>query len=67
MATWNDEDEDEEEDEDEIDDEELRRQIVASLEYLIAEGMVVQVGDRYRLKTKKEIRKELKDIENGLI
>ena len=68
MATWNDDDDDDDdEDEDDIDQDELRDQIVASLQYLMAEGMVVQVGDRYRLKTKKEIRKELKDIEEGRV
>jgi hypothetical protein len=50
---------------DEISPEELRAQLVNSLEYLIAEGLVVEVGGNYRLKTKKEIRKELRDIEDG--
>ena len=57
---WN----NEEEDEEEIDGDELRRQITASLNYLMKEGMVVQVGDKYRLKTEEEIAQELEDIEN---
>jgi uncharacterized Fe-S cluster-containing radical SAM superfamily protein len=58
---WNNE---ENEDEDELDPDELRRQVSASLNYLIKEGMVVKIGDRYRLKTQEELRKELEDIEN---
>ena len=61
MRNWG----EDEEDEENLDEDELKRQIVASLQYLIAEGMVVQEGDRYRLKTKKEINKELKAIEKG--
>jgi hypothetical protein len=57
---WN----NEEEDEEEIDGDELRRQITASLNYLMEEGMVVQVGDKYRLKTEEEIAQELEDINN---
>ena len=60
IMAWN----NEEEDEEEIDGDELRRQITASLNYLMKEGMVVQVGDKYRLKTEEEIAQELEDIEN---
>ena len=60
IMAWN----NEEEDEEEIDGDELRRQITASLNYLMEEGMVVQVGDKYRLKTEEEIAQELEDINN---
>jgi hypothetical protein len=49
----------------ELGEDELKAQIVRSLEYLIAEGMVVEINGNYRLKTKKEIRKELRNIEDG--
>lgn len=32
------------------------------LNYLLEEGVVVKMGDKYRLKTKKEIEKELQII-----
>lgn len=32
------------------------------LDYLIAEGMVVKVGNKYRKKTKKEQQQELKKL-----
>jgi hypothetical protein len=35
-----------------------------SLQYLLDEGVIVKIGDKYRLKTKKEIKKELNDILN---
>ena len=35
-----------------------------SLQYLLDEGVIVKVGDKYRLKTKREIKKELNDILN---
>lgn len=56
-----------EEDDDEVLDiapAELVEAIKNSLAYLVAEGLVVQKGDRYRLKTEEEIEQELRDIEN---
>jgi hypothetical protein len=36
-----------------------------SLKYLIAEGMVIEKNNTYRLKTKAEINKELDDIKGS--
>jgi hypothetical protein len=38
---------------------ELEILVRKKLDYLIAEGMVVQIGNKYRLKTQKEINNEL--------
>jgi hypothetical protein len=46
-------------------DKALERSIRSGLKYLIAEGIVVQVGDRYRLKTEKEMAEEILAIEQG--
>lgn len=32
------------------------------MEYLVAEGIAVKIGNEYRLKTKKEIKQELEEI-----
>jgi len=34
------------------------------LDYLEAEGVVVKIGDKYRMKTPQEIKKEIQDIFN---
>jgi isocitrate dehydrogenase len=44
---------------------ETRRLVKNALDYLIAEGVVVKIGNKYRMKTKKEIARELKAIENA--
>jgi hypothetical protein len=44
---------------------ETREMVKTALNYLIAEGVVVKKGNKYRMKTKKEIAQELKDIENA--
>jgi len=44
---------------------ETERLVKHALDYLIAEGVVVKVGHRYRMKTEQEIQKELKRIEKG--
>jgi hypothetical protein len=36
-----------------------RKEVEKALEYLIAEGFVVKIGDEYRLKTEEELTKEL--------
>lgn len=36
-----------------------------SLQYLLDEGVIVKIGDKYRIKTKREINKELEDIINS--
>jgi hypothetical protein len=51
--------------EDEIDKKELKKQIKQALKYLIAEGLVVKVGKKYRMKTPKEQEKELKKLLKG--
>jgi hypothetical protein len=38
---------------------ELEILVRKKLDYLIAEGMVIQIGNKYRLKTQKEINNEL--------
>jgi hypothetical protein len=48
----------------ELSREELELQIKHSLDYLVAEGIVVKRGEYYRLKTEEEIEQELRDIEN---
>jgi len=45
---------------------ELKEAIQLSLKYLIEEGVVLKEGKKYRLKTKKEIKKELNDILSGV-
>lgn len=44
---------------------ETRVLVKNALNYLIAEGVVVKTGHKYRMKTKKEIAQELKAIENA--
>jgi hypothetical protein len=44
---------------------ETKKQVKKALDYLLTEGVVVKVGHRYRMKTKKEIEAELKEIENA--
>lgn len=39
--------------------EELEIVVKKKLDYLIAEGMVIQIGNKYRLKTQKELDDEL--------
>lgn len=39
--------------------EDLEIVVKKKLDYLIAEGMVVQIGNKYRLKTQKELNEEL--------
>jgi hypothetical protein len=58
-------DEDEERMISELTPEELTHLIQHSLRYLVTEGVVVQSGDRYRLKTEEEIEQELRDIEDS--
>lgn len=36
-----------------------RQEVKKALDYLIAEGFVVKVGNKYRLKTEEEISKEI--------
>lgn len=45
-------------------DKELKKAIKQTLDYMIAEGMVVKIGNEYRLKTKKELQKELHKLLN---
>lgn len=46
--------------------EDCRVEIVQKeLNYLETEGVVVKIGDKYRMKTPKEIQKELQDIFNS--
>jgi hypothetical protein len=42
--------------------EEREEMIQSHLNYLLEEGVVKKMGDKYRLKTDKEIQKELQDI-----
>ncbi len=35
------------------------------MDYLLEEGVVVKTGDKYRLKTEKEIQKEIQNIFNS--
>lgn len=45
---------------------EKRQAVVETLEYLIAEGMAVKLKDgRYRLKSEKELEKEMEALLNG--
>jgi len=44
---------------------ETKKQVKKALDYLLAEGVIVKIGHRYRMKTKKEIETELKEIENA--
>jgi len=46
-------------------DHEVEAAVKQSLQYLLDEGVIVKVKDKYRLKTKKEINKELEDILNS--
>lgn len=38
------------------------KEIKKTLNYLISEGFVKQVGDKFRLKTDNELKKEIKTI-----
>jgi hypothetical protein len=40
-------------------DHEVEAAVKQSLQYLLDEGVIVKVKDKYRLKTKKEINKEI--------
>jgi ABC-type amino acid transport substrate-binding protein len=44
---------------------ELKQQVRYALKYLLEEGVAVKIGNKYRLKTQKEIAKELTDIKNA--
>jgi hypothetical protein len=39
--------------------EELEALVRKKLDYLVAEGMVVQIGNKFRLKTQKELDEEI--------
>lgn len=41
---------------------EVEAAVKQSVKYLLDEGVIVKVGNKYRLKTQKEIRKEINDI-----
>jgi len=45
--------------------EEVETHVKKSLQYLLDEGVIVKINDKYRLKTKKEIDKELQNILNS--
>jgi predicted transcriptional regulator len=45
--------------------EEIRNAVIHSLNYLMKEGMIVKEDEKYRLKTQKEIDKEISDILNS--
>ena len=45
-------------------EQDVEESVKHSLQYLLDEGVIVKIGDKYRLKTKKEIKKELNDILN---
>lgn len=51
--------------EDTLFDGEVEKAVKHSIKYLLEEGVIVKVGNKYRLKTKKEINKELNDILNS--
>ena len=38
------------------------KEVKKAMQYLIAEGFVEQIGDEYRLKTKKELESEIEQI-----
>lgn len=40
-------------------DKEKREQVQQTLDYMIAEGMVKKVGNKYRLKTERELEEEM--------
>ncbi len=42
--------------------EELENIVRKKLEYLVAEGMVLQVGDKFRLKTEEELNDEMMSL-----
>jgi phage antirepressor YoqD-like protein len=46
-------------------DGEVEKAVRQSIKYLLEEGVIIKVGSKYRLKTKKEINKELEDILNS--
>jgi len=41
---------------------ELEIIVKKKLDYLIAEGIVVQIGEKFRLKTQKELDKEMRKL-----
>ena len=45
--------------------EKLMKEIEECLRYMVDEGFVKKKGDRYIMRTEKEIEKELKSIENN--
>jgi len=46
-------------------DKDVEGAVKQSLQYLLDEGVIVKVGNKYRLKTKREIKRELNDILNS--
>ena len=46
-------------------EQEVEQAVKQSLKYLLEEGVIVEDNGKYRIKTKKEIRKELEDILNS--
>jgi hypothetical protein len=50
--------------EDTLFEQDVEGAVKQSLQYLLDEGVIVKIGDKYRLKTKREIKKELNDILN---
>jgi hypothetical protein len=46
-------------------DKDKEKIIQNELDYLLTEGVVVKVGDKYRLKTKQEIQQEIENIYNS--
>jgi len=46
-------------------DKEKEKLVQNELDYLLTEGVVVKVGDKYRLKTEQEIEQEIKNIYNS--
>ena len=50
--------------EDDLTEDELRNTVIHSLNYLMEEGIIVKEYDKYRLKTQKEVDKEISNILN---
>lgn len=48
-----------------LSDEDKQKVIQHELDYLLAEGVVVKMGDKYRLKTEQEIKQEIENIYNS--
>ena len=47
---------------DEIYGDELEEVVKHSLKYLLDEGIIIKIDDKFRLKTEKEINQDLKNI-----